>query len=140
MRVRAAVLREGHAPFSVEELDLAGPSDHEVLVRIVAAGMCHTDLLSRELPRETFAGPQVYGHEGAGVVEAVGSAVSHVVAGDHVVLSFDSCGDCQACSARRRPHCFNPLHSPILRANELAPISSASRRLPATPWPPRTRW
>ncbi|MGY9074423.1 MAG: NAD(P)-dependent alcohol dehydrogenase [Acidimicrobiales bacterium] len=107
MRVRAAVLREGHAPFSVEELDLAGPSDHEVLVRIVAAGMCHTDLLSRELPRETFAGPQVYGHEGAGVVEAVGSAVSHVVAGDHVVLSFDSCGDCQACSARRRPHCFN---------------------------------
>ena len=74
---------------------------------MVAAGMCHTDLLSRELPPEYFAGPTVYGHEGAGVVEAVGDAVTSVAVGDHVVLSFDSCGDCPACDQGRLPYCFN---------------------------------
>lgn len=107
MKVTAAVLRQGHGPFSVEELDLGEPRADEVLVRIVAAGMCHTDLLSRELPPEFFAGPQVYGHEGAGVVEAVGSAVTTVQPGDHVVLSFNSCGTCPACAKNRRPYCFD---------------------------------
>jgi aryl-alcohol dehydrogenase len=74
---------------------------------MVAAGMCHTDLLSRELPPEFFAGPQVYGHEGAGIVEAVGADVTSVVPGDHVVLSFNSCGACPACAKGRLPYCFN---------------------------------
>jgi aryl-alcohol dehydrogenase len=78
-----------------------------VLVRIVAAGMCHTDLLSRELPPEFFGGPQVYGHEGSGIVEAVGASVTSVAPGDHVVLSFNSCGSCPACAKNRRPYCFN---------------------------------
>jgi aryl-alcohol dehydrogenase len=69
--------------------------------------MCHTDLLSRELPPEFFAGPQVYGHEGAGIVEAVGADVTSVVPGDHVVLSFNSCGACPACAKGRLPYCFN---------------------------------
>jgi aryl-alcohol dehydrogenase len=69
--------------------------------------MCHTDLLSRELPPEFFAGPQVYGHEGAGVVEAVGAEVTGVVPGDHVVLSFNSCGACPACAKGRLPYCFD---------------------------------
>jgi aryl-alcohol dehydrogenase len=107
MKVTAAVLRAGNGPFTVEELDLAEPRADEVLVKVVAAGMCHTDLLSRELPPEFFGGPQVYGHEGAGVVEAVGDAVTHVAPGDHVVLSFNSCGACPACTKGRLPYCFN---------------------------------
>ena len=75
MKVTAAVLRTGNGPFSVEELDLAEPRANEVLVRVVAAGMCHTDLRSRELPPEFFGGPQVYGHEGAGIVELGDGAV-----------------------------------------------------------------
>ncbi len=107
MLVKAAVLRSGNGPFSVEELELSEPQAGEVLVKMVAAGMCHTDLLSRDLPPEFFAGPQVYGHEGAGVVEAVGSEVTDIAVGDHVVLSFNYCGDCTACSKGRLPYCFN---------------------------------
>ena len=73
---------------------------------MVASGMCHTDLLAREAA-EFFPGPQVYGHEGSGIVEAVGSAVGDIAVGDHVVLSFNSCGNCPACARNRRPHCFN---------------------------------
>lgn len=107
METTAAVLRTGNGPFSIEQLDVADPGAGEVLVRIVAAGMCHTDLLSRELPPEFFAGPQVYGHEGAGIVEAVGDGVTAVGVGDQVVLSFNSCGDCPACARQRLPYCFN---------------------------------
>ena len=70
--VTAAVLRTGNGPFTIEQLALDEPRHDEVVVRMVAAGMCHTDLLSRELPPDFFAGPTVYGHEGAGVVEAIG--------------------------------------------------------------------
>jgi aryl-alcohol dehydrogenase len=107
MQVTAAVLRTGNGPFTVETLEVAEPRANEVMVRMVAAGMCHTDLLSRELPPEFFAGPQVYGHEGAGIVEAVGADVTSVVPGDHVVLSFNSCGACPACAKGRLPYCFN---------------------------------
>lgn len=103
----AAVLRAGNGPFTVEDLTVADPGDREVLVRIVAAGMCHTDLLARELPPEFFAGPQVYGHEGAGIIEAVGPGITEVAPGDHVVLSFSSCHHCPACDAGRRPYCFD---------------------------------
>jgi aryl-alcohol dehydrogenase len=107
MKVTAAVLRSGHGPFSVEELEVAEPQAKEVLVRVAAAGMCHTDLLMRDLPPEFFGGPQVYGHEGAGIVESVGEGVTSVQPGDHVVLSFNNCGDCPACNRGRLPYCFN---------------------------------
>lgn len=107
MQARAAVLRGGQDPFTVEELSVDEPQAGEVAVRMVAAGMCHTDVLVRELPPEFFMGPQVYGHEGAGVVESVGEGVTHVVPGDHVVLSFNNCGDCPACHRGRLPYCFN---------------------------------
>lgn len=112
MKVTAAVLRSPEAAFEFEELDLEEPRDDEVLVRMVATGVCHTDLLSRELPPELFRGPIVFGHEGAGVVEAVGSAINHVAPGDHVVLSFDSCGTCPSCADDRPFGCytFNPLN------------------------------
>ena len=107
MEIQAAVLREGHGPFTVETLTLGEPAADEVVVRMVAAGMCHTDVLMRDLPAEFFPGPSVYGHEGAGVVEAVGANITHVAEGDHVVLSFNSCGDCPACNKDRLPYCFN---------------------------------
>lgn len=107
MKARAAVLRGGRDPFTIEELAVSEPQAGEVAVRMVATGMCHTDILVRELPPEFFMGPQVYGHEGAGVVESIGEGVSHVAAGDHVVLSFNNCDDCPACNQGRLPYCFN---------------------------------
>ena len=107
MKVQAAVLRTGDGPFTIEELELDEPHENEVLVRMVATGMCHTDLLSRELPPEFFGGPQVYGHEGSGVVEALGAGVTDLAVGDHVVLSFNHCGACAACNQGRLPYCFD---------------------------------
>lgn len=104
MKIEAAVLRGEEAPFTIEDLDLAAPTSHEVLVRIVGAGHCHTDVLPR-----AAAGfgtpPIVLGHEGAGIVEAVGSAVRTVAVGDHVVLSFDSCGTCANCLDAHPAYC-----------------------------------
>lgn len=102
---RAAVLRTHDGLFAIEELQLDEPRDDEVVVKMVAVGVCHTDLLTRELPPEYFPGPMVYGHEGAGVVERVGSAVTKVAPGDHVVLSFRACGACKACSSGHPAYC-----------------------------------
>jgi aryl-alcohol dehydrogenase len=99
MKITAAVLRDPGAPFEIEELELEPPRDDEVLVKMVGAGLCHTDLLSREWPPEMFPGPIVYGHEGSGVVQSVGDRVAGVAVGDHVVLSFDSCGRCPSCTS-----------------------------------------
>ena len=94
---RAAVVESGGAPFTLSEVVLDQPGQGEALVRMVAAGLCHTDLgvASGGLP---FPLPGVLGHEGAGVVEAVGPGVTSVAPGDHVVLSFTSCGGCQQLS------------------------------------------
>ncbi len=107
MKTRAAVLRGPKDPFVIEELEIADPGPGEALVRMVGAGMCHTDLLSREFPPEAFGGPRVYGHEGAGVVEAVGDGVTSVAVGDHVVLSFNSCGVCPTCAVTRPAYCYD---------------------------------
>ncbi len=106
MKTRAAVQRSGDGPFTIEELDVGDPGPGEVRVKLTAVGMCHTDLLARELPPEFFAGPVVNGHEGAGVVESVGEGVTSVAVGDHVVLSFNSCGSCRSCEATRPASCF----------------------------------
>ncbi|WP_433463598.1 NAD(P)-dependent alcohol dehydrogenase [Spirillospora sp. CA-128828] len=94
--IRAAVVRDKGAPFAIEELSLAEPRPDEVLVRTVATGVCHTDLLTRDqiLPPGP---PAVLGHEGSGVVEAVGPAVTSVAVGDTVVLGPISCGGCRNC-------------------------------------------
>jgi aryl-alcohol dehydrogenase len=107
MKVTAAVLREPLGSFQIEELELGEPNADEVVVRMVGTGVCHTDLLSRELPPGLFVAPIVFGHEGSGVVEAVGADVHHVVPGDHVVLSFDSCGSCPSCSAHNPSGCYS---------------------------------
>jgi aryl-alcohol dehydrogenase len=100
MEITAAVLRSQDGPYSLETVTLAEPRADELLVRIVGVGMCHTDVLPRG--EGTLSPPPIIcGHEGAGVVEAVGADVTDIVVGDHVVLSFESCGACEACVDRR---------------------------------------
>jgi Zn-dependent alcohol dehydrogenase len=94
---RAAVLYEGGQPLVVEELELEEPRAGEVLVRVVAAGVCHSDL-SIARGRLNTPLPAVLGHEGAGVVEAVGPGVANVEVGDHVAFLYRAaCGDCAYC-------------------------------------------
>jgi aryl-alcohol dehydrogenase len=108
MRTTAAIVNEQGGAFSFEEVDLDEPRDDEVLVRIVAAGLCHTDLSLRDtLPEEMF--PRVFGHEGAGVVEQVGAKVSGIEVGDHVLMSFRSCRSCPACVEGAVGYCENSL-------------------------------
>ena len=101
----AAVVRKIGGPFTLEPVQISAPREHEVLVRMVGAGICHTDLVCRDgfpVPM-----PIVLGHEGAGVVEAVGAKVSRVKPGDHVVLSFNSCEACPNCAKSQPAYCFN---------------------------------
>ncbi|MEW2304494.1 NAD(P)-dependent alcohol dehydrogenase [Streptomyces sp. NPDC006655] len=104
LTTRAAVVESGGAPFTLTDVELDAPRPREALVRMVATGLCHTDLsvASGGLP---FPLPGVLGHEGAGVVEAVGSAVTGVAPGDHVVLSFTSCGACRNCHGGHPAYC-----------------------------------
>lgn len=113
MKMRAAVLRAAGSeapfaqsrPFDVTEVELSGPGQGELLVRIAAAGICHSDLsaVTGDRPRKL---PAVAGHEAAGVVEAVGTGVDGLAAGDHVVLVFvASCGNCAVCLAGRPNLC-----------------------------------
>jgi aryl-alcohol dehydrogenase len=104
--VSAAVVRSKGGPFTIEKLQLGEPRADEVLVRIVAAGMCHTDMVVRD---QVYPVPQpiVLGHEGAGVVERIGSNVVKVRPGDHVVLTFMSCGHCRFCEQGRPGNCLN---------------------------------
>ena len=106
MRLRAAVLREMGSPVRVEQLELAPPREDEVLVRVAAAGVCHSDLHLADGHLGSTRQPIVLGHEGAGVVEAVGAAVRHVAPGDRVGFCFvPSCGTCPQCRAGRANLC-----------------------------------
>jgi aryl-alcohol dehydrogenase len=107
MKIAAAVVPARSAPFQIETLELAGPNPDEVLVRIVASGMCHTDLHARDGYFANLPYPIVCGHEGAGIVEAVGAAVTDLAPGDPVVISFPWCGECEPCRAERISYCTN---------------------------------
>jgi aryl-alcohol dehydrogenase len=104
MRVTAAVMEEKAGKFDLESLELDAPRSDEVLVQITATGSCHTDLHARD-GYFAMPYPAVYGHEGAGVVAAIGSAVEHLAVGDHVVISFPWCGECEHCRDDRRSYC-----------------------------------
>ena len=106
MQVQAAVASEPGEPFEIETLELEDPREHEVLVRVVATGICQTDLHIRDRDYPVPF-PVVPGHEGAGVVEQVGASVSTVSPGDHVVLSYPFCGHCSSCLRARYPYCQN---------------------------------
>lgn len=103
-QARAAVVRPTSRSFDIEAISLDDPRDNEVLVRLVATGVCHTDLIARD---QLYPVPQpiVLGHEGAGIVEKVGAGVTHVEPGDHVVLSYLSCGECPTCRSGSPAYC-----------------------------------
>jgi aryl-alcohol dehydrogenase len=149
MQTRAAVMPERHGRWTIDTLEVAEPGPQEVLVRVVASGMCQTDVHARDgfFPIPCSA---VYGHEGAGVVERVGRAVTTLKPGDHVILANPSRGACPECLAGFETYCSNaPMlkHSgyradgtslsfrPVAR-NPSTARSSSSPRLPASrsPW------
>jgi len=132
MKIRAAVLNTPGAsrpyadsrPLSIEEIDLDGPGTGEVLVRIGAAGLCHSDLsvIDGNRPRPT---PMALGHEAAGTVEAVGPGVTDLRQGDHVVMVFvPSCGHCLPCSEGRPALC-----EPAAQSNTAGTLLCGERRL-----------
>jgi alcohol dehydrogenase len=132
MKIRAAVLSQMGTPtpyartrpLSVEELDLAPPGHGEVLVKIAAAGLCHSDLsvINGDRPRPL---PMVLGHEAAGTVEEIGVGVTDLARGDHVVLVFvPSCGHCAPCSEGRPALC-----EPGFAANSTGTLLGGARRL-----------
>jgi alcohol dehydrogenase len=132
MKIRAAVLTAIGAappfaqtkPLVIEEVELAGPGHGEVLVKIAAAGLCHSDLsvINGDRPRPM---PMALGHEAAGIVEELGEGVSDLKRGDHVVLVFvPSCGHCLPCSEGRPALC-----EPGAAANAAGTLLSGARRL-----------
>jgi S-(hydroxymethyl)glutathione dehydrogenase/alcohol dehydrogenase len=105
--MRAAVLEEFGAPLVVQELDLAEPKAGEALVRLVACGVCHTDMYTASGVDPSGYAPTVLGHEGAGVVEAVGEGVTSLAPGDHVVTLFSpQCGECVHCRSTKTNICL----------------------------------
>jgi aryl-alcohol dehydrogenase len=116
--VQAAVSAGPDASFELETLELDDPRETELVIDLRAVGLCHSDLTAKAM----FSGPAVLGHEGAGVVASVGGAVSGFEVGDHVVLSFNSCGACRPCQQGRPARCRN-----------FAAVNYAGRRSDGTP-------
>jgi aryl-alcohol dehydrogenase len=105
MKIHALVVEEKDAPFAEQELELAAPGRGEALVRVVAAGVCHTDAITRagDMPMPF---PAVLGHEGAGIVEEVGAGVTQVASGDPVIIGWPSCGECRNCLDGQPRYCL----------------------------------
>ncbi len=107
MKIRAAVLEEFAAPLVVQDVELDGPGPGEVLVRLAACGVCHTDMYTASGADPSGYAPTVLGHEGAGVVEAVGEGVSSLAPGDHVVTLFSpQCRECVHCLSDKTNICL----------------------------------
>ncbi|MDH1440469.1 NAD(P)-dependent alcohol dehydrogenase [Pseudomonas sp. GD03721] len=106
-QAKAAVLRAVGGPFSIEPICISPPKGDEVLVRIVGVGVCHTDVVCRDSFPVPL--PIILGHEGSGVIEAVGDQVTSLQPGDHVVLSFNSCGHCYNCDHDEPASCLQML-------------------------------
>src|SRR4249920_220969 len=107
MRISAAVLERFGAPLEVQHVELAEPRAGEVLVRLVACGVCHTDMYTASGADPSGYAPAVLGHEGAGVVEAIGEGVTSLAVGDHVVTLFSpQCRECVHCVDDRTNLCM----------------------------------
>ena len=104
MKIKAAVAYERDAPFIVKEVELSSPKETEILVKMAGCGICHADLFVKE--NGPTALPAVFGHEGSGVVERVGSGVTMVEPGDHVVFCSYSCGVCEFCLSGHPAWCI----------------------------------
>ena len=103
MKISAALEKSIGEPFEIEEIDLDDPRPDEIIVQIVGTGLCHTDIFFRD--QVPIPIPAVFGHEGAGIVEKVGENVANIEPGDHVVLSYNSCGSCNQCSQGNPSYC-----------------------------------
>src|SRR5262249_3470349 len=133
MKIRAAVLEEFGQPLEVQELDLAEPKAGEVLVRLVACGVCHTDLYTASGADPSGYSPTVLGHEGAGVVEKVGDGVGSVAPGDHA-------GTPSSPHCRARAQCLDPRNDLCLAIREQqnqAYLPEPTTRLPPAGEPAR---
>ncbi|HUY04465.1 MAG TPA: NAD(P)-dependent alcohol dehydrogenase [Rhodocyclaceae bacterium] len=124
MQITAAVAREKGGDFSLETLHLEAPREGEVLVRVVATGVCHTDMVVRDGHLLTPM-PVVLGHEGSGIVEQVGAGVTKVAPGDSVVMTFNSCGHCPSCNEHEPAYCheFFPRNFFAARADGSSALS-----------------
>ncbi len=107
VKIWAAVSRDAARPPELETLELEEPRAGEILVRIVATGICHTDINVHE--RDRSPKPIVLGHEGAGIVERVGSGVTRFAPGDPVILSANFCGECPSCRENAHSYCYEVL-------------------------------
>lgn len=128
--ILAAVARMPGGELSLETLSIDEPRANEILVRVVATGVCHTDLVARDrqLP---VPFPVVLGHEGAGIVEKTGSAVSKVAPGDPVVMTFASCGHCPSCLDHATAYChqFFPRNFFAVRPDGSTTLSAAGEKI-----------
>jgi aryl-alcohol dehydrogenase len=104
MKIRAATVEKKGAPFTFRETEMDGPRADEILVRVVATGICHTDAHIRNQGYETPL-PIILGHEGSGIVESVGTEIRSVQPGDRVIMSYPSCGRCDHCLAGHPAYC-----------------------------------
>lgn len=130
MRANAAVFEKLFTPLSVGEVEIDEPGPGEVLVKVAASGVCHTDALARDgdMP---FPAPGVLGHEGAGVVAAVGDGVTSVSAGDKVVIGWPWCGECRNCLEGQPRYCLQL--GPLVIAGSRADGSTSLRRPDGSP-------
>ncbi|RJF94328.1 NAD(P)-dependent alcohol dehydrogenase [Oleomonas cavernae] len=124
MEITAAVARSGEADFVIQQVELDAPREDEILVRIVGVGLCHTDLVARD-GAFGLAYPAVFGHEGSGVVDQVGTKVKKVKKGDRVAITFRSCGECARCKRGEPAYCHT---LPLLNFAGMRPDGSKAIR------------
>lgn len=130
MKIQAAVLRQPNGKVRIETVDLAEPKHNELLVKIAACGVCHTDAV--QITGAEYY-PIILGHEASGIVEAIGDGVTDFQIGDHVALSYNSCGECEACKDDRPYDCehFSHLLFRGLRLDGTSPLSIDGRTVAA---------
>lgn len=135
MKMQAAVLRGFDLKYQIEDLDIAEPGPGQIRVRIAGVGLCHTDTLPR-VPDLTAGPPIIPGHEGSGVVESIGPGVADLDVGDHVVLSYDSCGRCQNCLSSHPAYCetFMPRNLSGVGLDAEGPVTDSDGKPVAARW------
>jgi aryl-alcohol dehydrogenase len=106
MEITAAVVSQKGGIFELQKVELDTPQSDEVLIKIVATGICHTDIVARDFIMGSPDFPVILGHEGAGVIEKIGEHVQHLAVGDHVVLTYGYCGECETCRNGTPPYCY----------------------------------
>ena len=128
MQITAAVARAKEAPLSLEEISIGEPRSDEVLVHLVATGICHTDISMRDHIIYPVPHPVVLGHEGAGIVERIGAGVTRLSPGDPVILTSASCGHCPSCDAGLPIYCyeFNERNFAGARIDGSSPLSKGN--------------